>query len=273
MKTALLRVANSAALAARAARPLPGGATVRVLVAAACLLGALPALSSEYTVSPMRLELDRDARSTVLTLTNTGTDRIDFQLKVLEWTQDAQGKDKYSDTAEIVFFPKILSLDPNETRVVRVGIKSVPASTERTFRLFIEKIPAPNPEPLPPGAHVSVNVRFALPIFVKPPAHEAKGEIGAFAVTGGELVLVLTNTGNEHLRMDEGIALTGRDANTNIVFTKKLEDRYLLAGTTKRLVTTIPRETCAQIATLEVTAKAEQFTLSRTLDVGRKSCE
>ena len=246
---------------------------VRALLAGMCLLGALPALASEYTVSPMRMELDRDARSTVLTLTNTGTDRIDFQLKVMEWTQDAEGRDKYSDTAEIVFFPKILSLDPNESRVVRVGIKSVPVSTERTFRLFIEKIPAPNPEPRPPGAHVAVNVRFALPIFVKPPAHEAKGAIGTFAVTRGESVIALTNTGNEHLHMDEGVALTGRDANANVVFTKKFEDRYLLAGTTKRLVTTIPRESCAQLATLEVTAKTEQFTLSRTLDVSRKSCE
>ena len=53
-----------------------------------CAFVAAPAGASEYTVSPMRMELDRDARSTVVTLTNTGKDRIEFQLKVMEWTQD-----------------------------------------------------------------------------------------------------------------------------------------------------------------------------------------
>ena len=246
---------------------------MRALVAVAWALAALPALASEYTVSPMRMELDREARSTVVTLTNTGKDRIDFQLKTMEWTQDGEGTDRYSDTTEIVFFPKILSIEPNESRVVRVGIKSVPVTAERTFRLFIEKIPSPNPEPLPPGVRVAVNVRFALPIFVKPSVHQARGEIASAAVARGQLLLVLKNAGNEHFRMDDGIELTGRDAQGTEVFARKLDERYLLAGSTKRYTTAIPRDVCAQLATLEVAAKTAQFTLSRRLDVSRASCE
>ena len=236
-------------------------------------LAVLPAGASEYTVSPMRMELDREARSTVVTLTNTGTDRIEFQLRSMEWTQDAEGKDRYAETGEIVFFPKILSLAPNESRVVRVGARSIPATTERTFRLFIEKIPSPNPEPLPPGANIAVNIRFALPIFVKPPVHRPQGEIAAAALTKGEFVLVLKNAGNEHFRMDEGITVTGRNAQGTEVFAKKFDDRYLLAGTTKRYAAAIPKDACAQLATLEIAAKAEQFTLTRRLDVSRTSCE
>lgn len=246
---------------------------IRALLTVLCVLAALPAGASEYIVNPMRMELDREVRSTVVTLTNTGQDRIEFQLRAMEWTQDAEGKDRYGETGEIVFFPKILSLEPNEARVVRVGIKAVPVATERTFRLFIEKIPSPSPEPLPPGAHVVVNVRFALPIFVKPPVHRADGEIANAALTKGELELMLKNTGNEHFRMEDGIALTGLDARGNEVFTRKLDDHYLLAGTTKRYTTAIPREACARLATLEVTAKTEQFTLSRRLNVSRTSCE
>lgn len=248
---------------------------VRALILALLIFApaALPVNASEYTVSPMRMELDRDARSTVVTLTNTGADPIDFQLRVMEWTQDAEGKDRYAETGEIVFFPKILSLAPAETRVVRVGARSMPPNTERTFRLFIEKIPAPNPEPLPPGANVAVNIRFALPIFVKPPEHQPHGEIASATLARGELFLALKNTGNEHFRMDDGVTLTGRNARGDDVFTHKFDDHYMLAGTTKRYATAIPKDTCAQIATLEIAAKTPQFTLSRKLDVSRTSCE
>lgn len=243
------------------------------LLAVLCAVAAAPASASEYTVSPMRMELDRDARSTVVTLTNTGTDRIDFQLRSTEWTQDAEGKDRYAETGEIVFFPKILSLAPSESRVVRVGVRTIPATTERTFRLFIEKIPSPNPEPLPPGANVAVNIRFALPIFVKPPAHQPQGEIAAATLMRGEFALILKNVGNEHFRMDDGITLTGRNAQGAEVFAHKFDDRYLLAGTTKRYTAAVPKSACAQLATLEIAAKSEQFTLSRRLDVSRTNCE
>lgn len=243
------------------------------LLGALCALAVAPVGASEYTVSPMRMQLDREARSTVVTLTNSGTDRIDFQLRAMAWTQDAEGKDRYDETAELVYFPKILSLEPSESRIIRVGIRSVPAAAEQTFRLFIEKIPAPNPAPRPPGAQVAINVRFALPIFVTPPVHQARGEIPSASVSRGELVFVLRNSGNEHFRMDEGIVLIGRDAHGNEVYTRTVEDRYLLGGTTKRYVTVIPKDACVQLATLELTAKTEQFVLSRRLDVNRTSCE
>ncbi len=243
------------------------------LAIALCGLAALPVAAGEYTVSPMRMELDRDTRSSVITLANVGKDRIDFQLKAMEWTQDAEGKDRYSETTELVFFPKILSVEPKEERVVRVGIKTIPVATERTFRVFIEKIPAPNPEPPPPGAHIAVNVRFALPIFVKPAAPQAKGEIVNATLSKGAFALVLKNAGNEHFRMDGGIVLSGRNAQGKEVFAQTIDDHYLLAGTTKRYTQAVPAEACTQIATLEVTAKAEQFVLSRKLDVDRASCK
>ena len=49
--------------------------------------------------------------------------------------------------------------------------------------------------------------------------------------------------------------------------------RYVLAGAAKRLSGTIPAGACARLATLEITARAEQFTLSRKLDVNRTHCE
>jgi fimbrial chaperone protein len=240
------------------------------------LLGALapvPAAAGEYSVSPMRISLDRDATSSVVTLNNSGSDRMSFQISVMEWTQDADGRDRYAPSSEVVFFPKILTLQPGDSRVVRVGVQAIPGKTERTFRLFIEPLPATVREPLPPGAQISVNLRFALPIFVKPPARASAGEIEGAVVNKGVLTLTLRNTGNEHLRTDDGVVVTGRDAQGNDVFTERIESRYVLAGVAKSLTLAIPKAACARVATVEISAQAEQFTLSQKLDVGRASCE
>ena len=250
-------------------RPARMGARALAL----CALAAGAAMASEYTVSPMRMELDRDARSTVVTLTNNGDDRIEFQLSASEWTQDADGKDRYSETREIVFFPKMLSIEPNEQRVVRVGIRSIPAATERTFRLFIEKIPAPSAQPQGIGARVAINFRFGLPIFVKPPVHEARGEIVTAEVRGGRLALVLRNSGNEHFRMDEGIRISGLDPRGEELVALKLDDHYLLAGTTKRYTAALPSNACGRLANLQVAIATEGFTLDHRVELDRTSCE
>lgn len=242
-------------------------------LALALALVATPAIAGDYTVSPMRMELNRDTRSSVVTLGNAGEDRIDFQVKAMEWTQDAEGADRYTETDEVVFFPKVLSVEPGEQRVVRVGVKTLPVVTERTFRLFIEKLPAPVHEPLPPGSRVTVNVRFAMPVFVKPATPGGpKAEVVGTALTRGELVFAVKNAGNEHLRMDEGIALSGRNAQGAEVFTQKIEQRYVLAGMTKRLAATIPKTMCEQLASIEITARSEQVMLNSKLDVDRTSC-
>ena len=251
--------------------------TMRAASASACVAAFVatfspPAFGAEYTVSPMRLELSRAARSGVVTLTNTGASRIDFQMTAMEWTQDAQGVDHYAETGEIIFFPKILTLVPNEDRVIRVGAKSAPAASERTFRLFIERIPAPEPEPLSPGAHIAVNIRFALPIFVKPVLRKTQGEFTNVALARSELTVALRNAGNEHFLLDDGIVVSGRTARGEELFAQRISDRYLLAGIVKVYMASIAKDICVRLATLEVTAKTQQFTLSRKLDVDPASC-
>lgn len=246
----------------------------RSLAGLAGLLLALAAGASEYSVSPMRMQLDRETRSTVLTLTNDGADRIEFQVSVMEWTQDADGKDVYSETRDIVLFPRIFAVEPNERRVVRVGVKAIPAATERAYRLFVEKIPTASPASVVPGAHVAINFRFALPLFVKPASpREERAEIVEAAVRKGELRLVLRNAGNEHFRMDEGIRVAGRDARGEQIAAFDIDDRYLLAGATKRYTAAIPRDACRRLASLELVAPTERFTLDRRIELDPTSCE
>ena len=207
-----------------------------------------------------------------MTLTNVGSDRLSFQLRAMEWKQDDVGKDVYVDTSDIIFFPRILTIEPSEERIIRVGVKVIPAAEERAFRLFIEKLPEVSSEPIIPGAHLNIIFRFALPIFVEPAVHQPKGEIASATLAKGEVTLVLKNLGNEHYRVDDGVVIKGVTGQGDQVFNHTFPDRYVLAGITKRYVTTIPPATCDELATLEVSAKTEQFTLAQSLKVDAAMC-
>jgi fimbrial chaperone protein len=246
------------------------------IIACALALVAAPlavAAGGDYSVSPLRIDLDRHARSGVVTLGNTGDEPIDFQISVMEWTQDSEGRDVYAPTTEIVFFPKILTLKVGENRVIRVGAQTMPPAVERTYRIFVEPIPKRTHEPLPPGANVAVTLRFALPIFVKPPVPHGAGEIVGASLRNGKLALAVRNTGNEHLRFDEGMAVVGRDASGSEVLSKKIDFRYVLAGATKPLSLAIPKDVCERLSSVEVSARTEQLVLSQKLAAARASCE
>src|SRR4030042_4413119 len=130
--------------------------------------------SGEFRVSPIRLDLDRGAKSGVITIINEGEEKLHVQMKAFEWAQDAEGKDQYVETNDIIFFPRIMTLEKKEERILRAGIR-IPATTkEKTYRLFIEEIPEPKKGE---GVNVSIAIRFGVPIFVKPLKEEVKGEI------------------------------------------------------------------------------------------------
>jgi hypothetical protein len=46
----------------------------------------------------------------VITVSNV-EDKVNLQVKAMQWKQDDKGKDAYSDTTDIVYFPRIISLE------------------------------------------------------------------------------------------------------------------------------------------------------------------
>lgn len=239
----------------------------------ATLAAAPPVTAGEYSVSPLRIDLDRDARSGAVTLANSGDTPIDFQISVREWTQDASGQDRYAPTDEVVFFPKILSVPAGERRVVRVGMQTPPPAVERAFRLFIEPIPERSKEPLPAGANIAVNLRFALPVFARPAKPDAAAAIEGAAVRNATLAFSLRNSGNVNLRFDEGVVVVGRDAQGAELFNRRVDVRYVLAGVSRPLALTVPKEDCLRVAALELTARAEKLVASQRVAVNRADCE
>ncbi len=107
------------------------------------LLLPVAARAGDWRVSPIRLDLGRDAKSGAVTVANDSDDRLQVQMKAYEWTQDAEGKDRYEETGEILFFPRMMILERKEEKILRAGIRVPAVAKEKTYRLFIEEIPGP----------------------------------------------------------------------------------------------------------------------------------
>jgi fimbrial chaperone protein len=232
------------------------------------LLLPVAALAGDWRVSPIRLDLGRDAKSGAVTVVNDADERLQVQMKAFEWTQDAEGKDRYEETGEILFFPRLMILEPKEEKILRAGIRVPAVAKEKTFRLFIEEIPGPRKAE---GVSVAVAIRFGVPIFVRPLKEEARGEIGPMTMAAGALLVPVKNTGNVHFVV-HSVLLRGRNGTGEEIFSRELSGWYLLAGASRAYATTVPAAMCGNIAVIEAEVKTDKLPLRGRMAVDRSMC-
>jgi fimbrial chaperone protein len=238
---------------------------VRCFCGALALL-ALPALGGNFGVSPIGLDLDRNAKSGAITVSNDDAEPLRVQIRLFEWTQDAGGKDEYRESEDLIYFPKLMALEKNEQKLVRVGLRTPAAAMEKTYRLFVEELPGPPPPGAPPGARVAMKVRFGVPIFLKPAVPEARGEIQATDMAKGALRVRVRNTGNVHFVIS-AIAVSGGGN-----YAKEVAGWYLLPGVVRDYIIPVTPEACRKLGRVNVTARTEQFELKAALDVAASMC-
>ncbi|MEK6779636.1 MAG: fimbria/pilus periplasmic chaperone [Candidatus Deferrimicrobiota bacterium] len=233
------------------------------------LLAPLDARTGEWRVSPIRLELGGDAKSGVITVYNEAEEPLQVQMKAFEWTQDGEGKDRYTETGDLLFFPRIMVLGKKEDRILRVGIRSPAAKKEKAYRLFIEETPGPRKSD---GVNVAIAIRFGIPVFVKPLKEETKGEIGKLGMAKGVLSIPVRNKGNAHFVI-RSIVVAGENGKGEKVFSRDISGWYLLEGASRIHTTEVPKDVCGGLARIMIEVKAEPFSLAGELSPGKTMCE
>lgn len=236
---------------------------------AAFLCGA--AAAGEFSVNPIRIELGASARSGVITIKNEGQEKLSFQLDAKEWTQDDAGNDQYGETRDLIFFPKIMTIEPGQEGLIRVGAKNPVVPSEKTYRVFIEQLPGAAKRPETSAAQVNVLIRFGEPVFVAPLKPRDGLEIEGLALAQGALTFLVRNSGNRH-QIVQGIRVRGTDRDGNETYALTLADRYLLAGTVKPYSASIAADKCSRTTGLEVEIKTDKASAKRNLDVTRAMC-
>jgi fimbrial chaperone protein len=224
--------------------------------------------SGEWKVTPIRLDLGRDAKTGVITVANEGEARLQVQMKAFEWSQDAEGKDVYTETNDIIFFPRIMIFEKKDEKILRAGIKIPAVTKEKAYRLFIEEIPEPRKSE---GTTVAIAIKFGVPIFVKPLKEEPKGEIEKLGMSKGAVSMIVKNSGNVHFRV-ESVTIAGKDLKGEEKFLKVLSGWYILSGVSRSFTTEIPQTVCEAVTKVSIEIKTNKFTLNGNLDADKTMC-
>lgn len=239
--------------------------TILALVLALLLWPCISTAGS-FGVTPIRLDFDRNTKTGVLKISNDVDEPLQVQMKAFTWTQDAEGKDHYEESSEIIFFPKIMTLDKQEHKLLRAGIQLPALQTEKTYRLFIEEMP-PVSSGTAQGTQVAVRIRFGVPLFVKPLTATPQGTIAHLELHASTLSILVQNTGNEHFIINT-IRLQSGD-----LFSTELQGWYLLAGASRTYQAPIPPEVCRRLSTLDVTIQTDKLDLHRQAAVTPSMCQ
>lgn len=239
-----------------------------------CLAAGLSAaaLAGDFSVTPIRIFLDKGRKADVVTVKNDGTEPLRFEIRPKIWSQGPSGEDVYTDTADLLVFPRLMALKAGEDRDIRIGMKIPPGATEKTYRVFITELPPAKREASDQrSANVGFLINFGVPVFFAPLKPAPALEVAGFELTDGRIDARLANTGNVHLFVEE-MTVTGFDSSGAEVYRKAISDRYLLAGTSKAYAQDIPAAECAALAVIAYNVRTDQVSANAKKDVGKNSC-
>jgi fimbrial chaperone protein len=200
-----------------------------------CLIGQA-ATAASLSLVPVRIGLTTKQPISAMTVRNDGDQATVVQLEVARWAQ-ADGKDVYTPTAEILATPPIFTVAPGGSQLVRVGLRrSADPEHELTYRLFLQEVPPP---PTPDFKGLRVALRFGVPVFVASAAATAKRDAPRVpalqwhvraAPGSGQFTLTAINRGAAHVQVTH-FTLTPLNDTTAPVEHKLPE--YVLAGQRK----------------------------------------
>jgi fimbrial chaperone protein len=169
---------------------------------ACSLLFISQAMASDIQINPTRIHLDADQRVQALTLTNTSTRDISFQVELVNWLQ-RDGDDHYEPTGDLLATPPIFTVPARQQQIVRVGLRRPPGTTEElAYRIFIQELPAAVSDDF---TGLRMVLRMGLPIFVAPATGQSTHQLvwRAELNDSGQLQLRLNNQGTGHAQISE----------------------------------------------------------------------
>lgn len=240
---------------------------LRLGTLALALVAALPAQAGQFGVSPIRLDLDRNAKSGAITVSNDEqAESLRVQLRLFEWSQDVDGKDQYQESQDLLYFPRLMEVEKGQQRLVRVGMRLPASAKEKTYRLFVEELPSAPLAGAPASTRVAIAVRFGVPVFVKPAEEAPSGEIEKLEISKGVLRVVVRNTGNVHFTIG-AIKATGTGVS------KQAPGWYLLAGVSREHLIALPAQDCTRLKRLDVVVETDRLELRGALDVDASMCK
>jgi fimbrial chaperone protein len=223
--------------------------------------------AGNFKVTPTSLSLDGSSKTSILKLTNVGTEDVTVQIEAKEWLARGTAEDLYMPTRDLIFFPKIVTLPKGEQALVRVGYQQAQETQERAFRLFIQELPVIKPGEMA----LKMTLTLSLPVFIAPLPKVVDWELAGAHIEGELVQVKVKNTGNVHL-VNERVHLAATDSQGLLVYEKSLSGWYVLAGATRSYSVDLPKDPCLQAKEIILEVTAGKGKKSVSLPVDPKMC-
>jgi fimbrial chaperone protein len=232
-----------------------------------------PSAQGRFNVTPTRLVLRPNEKSTSLLLKNESAEALRFQVTAFAWTNAIDGEMKVDPTKDVVFFPALFSIAPGQTRRVRVATSARATAHERAYRLIVEQLPS-RAGPRVEGG-VEMLTRLNVPLFLEPGTRVAQVTLDHVALRAGALTFDVHNTGTVHVRLDE-VVVKGLSREGTPAHQQRVPGWYLLPGETRLYQLPLEPHVCRALASVVVTTTFAQMpgqTLEERAAVDAGTCK
>jgi P pilus assembly chaperone PapD len=136
------------------------------------MLAAQVFAAANISVWPVHVYISPEQPIGVINLKNQSAESVNLQAEAFTWEMDEHGKTTLTDVGDFVFFPKMLSLKPNEEKALNVGYDGDFPGVEKPYRLKVRELPKlKTPEKLVAnrtGMGLEPVLEFSVPLFVTP---------------------------------------------------------------------------------------------------------
>lgn len=235
------------------------------------VLSGAAAPAATFSVDPIKVTIAKSNASESVAVTNQSAQQLRLQISGFSWAQDASGAMQLQQTDDLVFFPQLLTLEPGETRRVRIGSTAPQGPLEKTFRVFMEELPSLESLRNPKGAQLTIRMKVGIPVFIAPSApQQLKGEVRNGDVRGSVLTFDVANTGNTHFPIQQ-VQVTGMGAGGR-VFHQNITGWYVLAGGVRRFSIPLSKTRCQALRSVDVNVQADTFGFSGAFTPSSKQC-
>lgn len=153
------------------------------------------AWASSLYVNPVRLVLNPDKRTALLSVRNDGTTPLSFRMQAFDWSQ-SNGEDVRTPASDLIMSPPIATVAPGSVQLVRIGPKKRDSSREHAYRVIVQEIPGPAS-----SGKISLAVRFDLPLYIPTARKSAPSVRWQAHMDGGKLQLEGENLGVSHVEV------------------------------------------------------------------------
>ena len=240
-----------------------------LLVAAAVLTLSTAAQATVFSVAPTRIVLTASTASSLVSLKNESPEPLRLQITTRAWQQDVSGEMRLSGTEDLIVFPTLLTLKPGEERKIRVAHATTIGAVEKTYRVFVEELPAAAGEAQ--STSVRILTRMGIPVFLQPAAIAARAALAGVGLEDGHLVFHLQNTGNAHFLPDE-VRVRAFGPSGELLHDQTLPAWYVLAGGDRRFDVRFPEDGCGAIRRALIDVRVGTTSVSMPLATPGGAC-